>query len=73
LGEEFFAKATLRMPHSAVAVPLDAEILGWFQAQGEGAERHMAESQQQNPTKPELALGSTALPPTHFLKIAKSG
>ncbi len=45
LGEEFFAKATLRMPQSTasvVAVPMDTETLGWFQAQGEGAERHMA-------------------------------
>ncbi|MFQ4134921.1 hypothetical protein PGN35_001245 [Nodosilinea sp. PGN35] len=45
LGEAFFAKATLRMPQSTVsvvAVPVDAETLGWFQAQGEGAEQHMA-------------------------------
>jgi hypothetical protein len=45
LGEEFFAKATLRMLQSTVfvvPVPVDAETLGWFQAQGEGAERPMA-------------------------------
>ncbi|MGB3137035.1 MAG: hypothetical protein WBB18_09555 [Nodosilinea sp.] len=45
LGKEFFAKATMRMPRSkvsVVAVPVDAETLGWFQDQGEGAERHMA-------------------------------
>jgi uncharacterized protein (DUF4415 family) len=45
LDEAFFAKATLRMPQSAVskvAVPVDAETLNWFQSQGEGAEQHMA-------------------------------
>jgi hypothetical protein len=52
LGEEFFAKATLRMPHSAVAVSWDAETLGWFQAQGEGAERHMARLQQKSTSAP---------------------
>jgi uncharacterized protein (DUF4415 family) len=45
LDEAFFAKAKLRMPQSTVSkvtVPIDAETLGWFQSQGEGAEQHMA-------------------------------
>lgn len=45
LDEAFFAKAKLRMPQSAgsvVAVPVDAETLGWFQSQGENSEQHMA-------------------------------
>ncbi|MBE9160522.1 hypothetical protein IQ265_27415 [Nodosilinea sp. LEGE 06152] len=45
LDEAFFAKAKLRMPRSTVSevtVPIDAETLSWFQAQGEGAEQHMA-------------------------------
>lgn len=45
LDEAFFAKAKLRMPQSMVSmvnVPIDAETLDWFQAQGEGAEQHMA-------------------------------
>ena len=44
LDEEFFEKAELRMLSSElsiVAVPVDAETLGWFQSTGEDAEKHM--------------------------------
>ena len=57
LDEEFFEKAALRMPSSElsiIAVPVDAETLGWLQSTGEAAEKHMiaalriyAESQKQ--------------------------
>ena len=45
LTDEFFAKATLRMPTSSlqtVAIQVDAETLAWFQAKGQEAEQHMA-------------------------------
>jgi hypothetical protein len=44
LDEEFFEKAALRMPSSElsiIAVPVDAETLGWLQSTGEAAEKHM--------------------------------
>ncbi|MGF1497288.1 MAG: BrnA antitoxin family protein [Elainellaceae cyanobacterium] len=45
LGDEFFAKAKLRMPASSlatVAIRVDSETLAWFQSKGEEAEQHMA-------------------------------
>lgn len=45
LTDEFFSKATLRMPTSSlatVAVRIDGETLTWFQSKGEKAEQHMA-------------------------------
>lgn len=45
LTDEFFSKATLRMPPSSmatVAVRVDSETLTWFQSKGEEAEQHMA-------------------------------
>ena len=44
LSEEFFAKAQLRMPKSAVTttVQVDPETFAWFQAQGETAQQQMS-------------------------------
>jgi uncharacterized protein (DUF4415 family) len=44
LTEEFFAKATLRMPqtHIKISVQVDPETFAWFQAQGKNAEQQMA-------------------------------
>jgi uncharacterized protein (DUF4415 family) len=45
LTDEFFAKATLRMPtgsSTTVAIRVDAETLTWFQSKGAQAEQHMA-------------------------------
>ncbi|WP_292868765.1 hypothetical protein [Nostoc sp. LPT] len=44
LSEEFFAKAQLRMPKSAVTitVKVDPETFAWFKEQGETAEQQMA-------------------------------
>lgn len=45
LTDEFFEKATLRMPISAVntvAIQIDSKTLEWFQSKGEDAEQHMA-------------------------------
>lgn len=45
LTDEFFSKATLRMPSSplsTVAIRIDPETLAWFQSKGEEAEQHMA-------------------------------
>lgn len=38
LGDEFFARAELRLPgeYPAVRLPIDPTILAWFQAQGDG-------------------------------------
>ena len=44
LSDEFFAKAQLRMPKSALAitVQVDPDTLAWFQAQGATSERQMS-------------------------------
>ncbi|MEH1982521.1 hypothetical protein [Nostoc sp.] len=44
LSEEFFAKAQLRMPKSAITitVKVDPETFAWFKEQGETAEQQMA-------------------------------
>lgn len=45
LPEDFFVKATLRLPSAdrpVVAVRVDADTLKWFQNQGEEAENQMA-------------------------------
>lgn len=45
LTDDFFSKAKLRMPASAlatVAIRVDSETLAWFQSKGEEAEQHMA-------------------------------
>ena len=46
LGEDFFARATLRMPRAerapvSVHLTVDPDVLAWYQAQGEGYERRM--------------------------------
>jgi uncharacterized protein (DUF4415 family) len=45
MSEEFFAKATWRMPRSsapvAITVRVDPEVLAWFQAQGADYEQRM--------------------------------
>ncbi len=40
LSEEFFARAQLRMPKSAIPITIqvDSDTFAWFQAQGETAE-----------------------------------
>jgi uncharacterized protein (DUF4415 family) len=44
LSEDFFVRAKLRMPKSAItmAVQVDPETFAWFQAQGESAEQQMS-------------------------------
>jgi uncharacterized protein (DUF4415 family) len=44
LSDEFFAKAQLRMPKSAVAitVQVDPDTLAWFQSQGNTAGQQMS-------------------------------
>ena len=45
LPEDFFARASLRLPSAdrpVVAVRVDADTLKWFQSQGEEAENQMA-------------------------------
>lgn len=43
LGEDFFAKATLRTPRrGTVAVVIDPDTLSWYEAQGEKAQERMA-------------------------------
>ncbi|MEL7357270.1 MAG: hypothetical protein AAFN40_11970 [Cyanobacteria bacterium J06560_6] len=45
LTDEFFEKATLRMPTTSVqtvAIRVDTETLAWFQAKGQKAKQHMA-------------------------------
>jgi uncharacterized protein (DUF4415 family) len=58
LTEEFFQKATLRIPASQAQqlVPLEPEVLQWFQAQGDEYKtlinsilRHYIESQGEQP------------------------
>ena len=43
LDESFFARATWRMPkgQAIVTVPVDADLLAWFQAQGSESEQRM--------------------------------
>ena len=43
LDESFFARATWRMPEGQVivAVPVDPDLLAWFQAQGSESEQRM--------------------------------
>ena len=43
LDESFFARATWRMPEkqAVVAVPVDPDLLAWFQAQGSESEQRM--------------------------------
>ena len=43
LDESFFARATWRMPEgqAIVVVPIDPELLAWFQAQGDESEQRM--------------------------------
>ena len=43
LDESFFAKAAWRIPEgqSIVAMPIDADLLAWFQAQGSESEQRM--------------------------------
>ncbi len=43
LDESFFARAKWRMPEgqALVAVPVDAELLAWFQAQGSESEKRV--------------------------------
>jgi uncharacterized protein (DUF4415 family) len=44
LSQEFFTRAQLRMPKSAItmAVQVDRETFAWFQAQGESAQQQMS-------------------------------
>jgi uncharacterized protein (DUF4415 family) len=44
LSDEFFAKATWRMPRppASIAVRVEPEVLEWFKAQGENYSRLMA-------------------------------
>jgi uncharacterized protein (DUF4415 family) len=43
LDESFFARATWRMPEgqAIVTVPVDPDLLAWFQAQGSESEQRM--------------------------------
>jgi len=43
LDEEFFKKATIRMPErkSSVTLRVDKEVLEWFRAQGKGYQSRM--------------------------------
>jgi len=43
LDESFFARATWRIPEgqAIVAVPVDADLLAWFQAQGSESEQRI--------------------------------
>jgi uncharacterized protein (DUF4415 family) len=43
LDESFFARATWRMPEgrTIIAVPVDPDLLAWFQAQGSESERRI--------------------------------
>ena len=64
LDESFFARATWRMPEgqAIVAVPVDLDLLAWFQAQGSESEQRMiaalriyAEAHKDTVRQPELA------------------
>jgi uncharacterized protein (DUF4415 family) len=43
LDDDFFARATLRMPEKQVSVTVnvDADVLAWFRARGEKLENHI--------------------------------
>ncbi len=42
LGDDFFARATLQMPSErTVTLQVDADVLEWFESQGERAEQSM--------------------------------
>ena len=41
LTERFFQRARVRMPKRRVNMQIDADLLQWFQAQGEDYERRM--------------------------------
>ena len=43
LDESFFARATWRMPEgqATIAVPVDPDLLAWFQAQGSECEQRI--------------------------------
>jgi uncharacterized protein (DUF4415 family) len=41
LPDEFFQRARVRMPKQRVTVQIDADLLQWFQSQGEDYERLM--------------------------------
>jgi len=43
LDESFFARAAWRMPEGRtfVTVPIDVDLLAWFQAQGDESEQRM--------------------------------
>jgi len=43
LGESFFARATWRMPkrQAIITVPVDPDLLAWFQAQGSECEQRV--------------------------------
>ena len=43
LDESFFARATWRMPEgqATIAVPVDLDLLAWFQAQGSESEQRI--------------------------------
>ncbi len=44
LSDEFFAKATLRMPRPSVSITVhvEPEVLEWFKAQGDDYERRIS-------------------------------
>jgi uncharacterized protein (DUF4415 family) len=45
LDDSFWERATLRLPKKIeVTVEIDADTLGWFQAQGENYQRSMSEA-----------------------------
>ena len=63
LDESFFARATWRMPEgqAIVTVPIDPDVLAWFQAQGSESEQRMtaalriyAEAHKEAARQPEL-------------------
>lgn len=41
LTEKFFRRARVRMPKQSVTVEIDADLLKWFQEQGDDYERRM--------------------------------
>ena len=43
LDEEFFARATLRLPHpqATITLHLDADVLEWFETQGKAYQQRM--------------------------------
>jgi uncharacterized protein (DUF4415 family) len=41
LSERFFQRARIRMPKRTVTVQVDADVLAWFEAQGDDYEQRM--------------------------------